>query len=266
VLSVLHLGVIAVLAVMVITNLLLNLTLLALAILELRKHIPLRTHSPINLLRAEAKEIRQFLLHCYVTSLSGLWTRDLDITCLGFFTEKENLGVYKLAKNMAVVLWQITDAALLVVYPEIARLWAAGQIKQLKNFIRHLSTIMGTGAIALYGAAFFVLPIAIQMIFGTEFQNAGILFRWMAWSFIVSSALVWLHPLMLATARTQILVKASILSGIILFLLYALASAYWGTLGAAIITGGMYIISGGITILCLGGAPLVPEPDKKQKL
>jgi O-antigen/teichoic acid export membrane protein len=228
-------GILGILAVVAGVHLLQNLVRLALALAELRSHIPLRSHAPLSLLAPYRDELKRFFGYNYLRSISNFATRDLDINVLGLFAPTAAaVGVYKLAKSFFNVLYQLADAALLVVYPEIAKLWAGRQFGKLRHFVKSLTLIMSATGIAIYGAAFFAVPWVITLM-KPEYTEAGDLFRLMGWGIVIWSPFVWTGPLLLAANRPDLLLRCSLITGLSVLGLYFLLCWQMGAPGAAIV-------------------------------
>ncbi len=228
-------GVFGVLGALALTNLLVNLTLLASALALVHRIIPLRTPAPISLLAPRAGEIRSFLTHNYFMSVTGATCANADLTLVGYFVGKDAAGVYRVAKSFVILMSQAAYAVSHVLYPHVARLWSRGDFARLKAFVRRLSGVMGGGSLLLYGALFVVVPPAIRWMLGPQFAEAGTLFRLMAWGVVVWTPFMWATSLLLAAGRTDLLLRSSVLTSVVVILLLLGFTALWGARGAAVV-------------------------------
>jgi O-antigen/teichoic acid export membrane protein len=130
---------------------------------------------------------------------------------------------------------QLADAVFLVVYPELACLWARREFKQLRAFTLRLSLAMFAVAVVLYGTTFFAVPWVIAWLMRAEFADAGLIFRCMGWGIILSAPFVWVYPFLLAAGRTDLNLWAALSSTVIVVLLYLTAIPYAGPVGAALV-------------------------------
>ena len=227
--------IIGILWVLVITHALLNIVRLLLGLVALRKYVPLRSHAPLTVLGPYRQEITRFLWYSYLRSISSFGMRNLDINVLGLFVSKSVIGVYKLAQSFFQVLYQLADAALLVVYPEIAKLWALGRFKELRRFIKSVILIMTPTGVAIYAAAFFAVPWVIDL-FKPEYAEAGRLFRLMGWGIVIWSPFVWCGPLLFAANRPDLALIRSLVTGFTVLGLYFLLCRPLGADGAALVS------------------------------
>jgi len=241
-------GILGVLLIVAVVNLAINVIRLALALAELHRHVPLRSHAPIGLLRPYRTEIKRFFGFNYLRSISSFGTRELDINILGLFTSAGSVGVYKLARSFSVVLYQFADAAFLVAYPEIAKLWSQKAFSQLWSFIRRLAAIMAGSGTVLYAAAFFAVPWLVKKFVSPEFIAAGSLFRLMGWGILLWSPFIWVGPLLLAAGRPDLMLRCSLGSGIGAVVLYLVACPLFGAPGAAVVSATTHAIGVAIAL------------------
>jgi O-antigen/teichoic acid export membrane protein len=228
-------GILGVLAALACAHLFLNLSRLALALRELRVQAPRGGHAPLSLLRPYAGELRRFLGYNYARSLASLPTRDLDVGVLGLFASAGVVGVYKLARQFWIVLFQFADAALLVVYPEIAKLWTGGHFRKLAHFVKSTILIMAASGFAAYAGAFFAVPWIIGFM-KPDYAAAGGIFRIMGCGILVWSPFVWTGPLLLAANRPDLMLRCSLLNNFMIAGLTFLLIWQVGATGAALVT------------------------------
>ncbi len=227
-------GLLGILLITVIGNLLTNAVLLAAALRHLHRRVPLlATRAPISLLQPRKKEIATFVSHTYALSWTMIPTKDLDITLLAYFVELPAVGIYRIAKTFMAAMWTIADPAFMVIYPELARMYAARRFAEMQQFVRKLTGLLGIFGIALYAGAVLIVPVAIRYTVGPAYSEASTLFALMAWGVMIWAPLVWVNPLMFAAGRTSLLLKASTVGAILIALLHVICIARWGVYGAA---------------------------------
>lgn len=229
-------GLVSVLIVTVAGNLLMNVALLGGALFHVNRRIPFATTAaPLNLLAPRRKELTTFVSHTYALSWTMIPTKDLDITILAYFAELPVIGVYRVSKTFMTAMWTISDPAFMVIYPELARMWAARRFDNMKSFVAKLTAILGVAGVALYVGAVLIMPLAIRYSVGAEFANAAGLFAAMAWGVMIWAPLVWVNPMMFAAGRTGLLLRASTAGGVIVALLYLICVPLWAAYGAAFV-------------------------------
>jgi O-antigen/teichoic acid export membrane protein len=170
----------------------------------------------------------------YATSVIGAGSRELDITVLGAFVTPERVGVYRVAKNFLGAVWAATDPVFFALYPELARLWAGGQYKNLRILVRRLTAALGAVSVLLVGLLAIVVPRLAVIVFGPGFREAGPVFRVMIWCAAVWIPLMWAPALASVSGRTYIsAIALSLATGVAVTSYAALAPRY-GETGVAI--------------------------------
>lgn len=226
---------IGIISVAVFTTLLTKSTMFGVALWHLNGHIPLRdTPAPISLLRPRLREIGLFVLNNYGLSLSSSGVRHADVNLLSYFTSLEVVGIYKVAKNFISAMWLMVDPAFYVVYPELAKMWADKNFLMMRTFIRRLMLLFGGGGFVLFMIAFMLMPPIIELTLGSDFSEAGQIFRWMLWSFLCWTPLLWIHPILCAAGVPNLSLRAGILANILALILYIIFIPWFGGLGAAL--------------------------------
>lgn len=217
------------------------------------------TPAPLSVLAERRTEIRKFVTSTYVLSLTMIPTKDLDLNLLGLFVPLQVVGVYKIAKSFMSAVWTISDPIFLVVYPELARLWTRRAMDEMRGFVKRITAVVGVSALLAYLGACIVVPIVIVQLMGEEFAGAGSLFRLMTWGLVFWAPFVWVNPLLLAAGRPDLVLKASLVGGILTLLIYFVAIPRWGAAGAAFVTA---LVNPIVLVLSLRigiGAGIVPS-------
>lgn len=231
-------GAIGVMIVTVLTSLLTNLALVGMALWQLNRRIPLRqTQAPMSVLWPRLREMSRFVLNTYGLSLASIPTRDLDVNLLGWFTSLKVVGIYKIAKNFMAAIWQISDPAFYVIYPELSKLWSKKQFATLKTFIKKLIILLGGTGVLLFSGTFVLVPRGIQWMMGSEFAEAGTIFQWMVWSLLFWMPFLWVNPLLMAAGLPNLSLRAALMSNLLTLGLYLIWIPIWGGQGAALAYG-----------------------------
>jgi O-antigen/teichoic acid export membrane protein len=211
-----------------------SLALVTLVLSRLHRQVNLRRPGAgLRLLQPRLQEMKRFVVNTYLLSVSMVPTKDLDVNLLGWLATLEVVGLYKIAKSFVAALWTLSDATFVVVYPELARLWAQRRVADIRAFVKRMTVVFGVGGVAAYLCAFALVPPVIRVVMGAEFSGAGPLFRWMAWGIMFWAPLVWINPLLMAAGRPDLTLRASLVGSIVTLLLFVIGIAEWGGTGAA---------------------------------
>jgi len=241
--AIVHMGSIDVLAVTIISYVILTLVFFFFCQKELKKQLGFSfelskfNHMVIrSALGADSKELVNFTKHMYLTSLSMVPTKELDVNILGWLTTMEVVGLYKIGKNFLAAIWSFIDAVYLVCYPKISYFVHNKQMLELKVFLILLRKAMFFMGVFLYFTGFLIVPHAINVFYGLNSDLSGDLFKIMSLGVLIWAPFVWLAPLVLAHGRADIISKGALLTAALLVFLYPVFIFCWGAYGGAIIT------------------------------
>lgn len=180
------------------------------------------------------KRIIHFSLYLNLTSTFRYITKNIDVLILGKFVSLEGVGAYSLARRIGNLFSFVTDPLLIVIYPEMARMWAENQIDKLKRFIKKIT--IASGAIVLVGYVIlgFSATCFIPKLFGRDFtKSASVLWLCMP-GVVISVGLFWLYHLLLTLGAMKVFFWSSLIQMISMILLVPLLSYYWQENGAAL--------------------------------
>ena len=200
----------------------------------------LRTQYHANWWKAELRtlqdhshEIKQMLMSLKLDSLRKIATDKADVVILGLFTDIHNVGLYKMAKQVAGYLSRLSNPIYTAVYPEIVRLYHESGFQRLSRFISQLTLWLvvgfGTSALLITLLARALVPV----VFGTEYAGAlPLLYVMMLMH--VWLGLIWAPGLLLALGKARQLTLINLVSALILVLLSFLLTPIWGATGATL--------------------------------
>jgi hypothetical protein len=177
---------------------------------------------------------RRLLLSNIGLSAADLMNKDLDITLLSPVMPADTIGVYKMAKNIALLTWRAVDPFYLALMPELSRRVQMGDFPGTRSLIRR--SILGLGAlsITLSTAAFLTMWLFGTWIFGAEFAGIPSLLALMLVGIVGSAPLVWGHPLSVALNRGDTAFVGSLLGSVIGLVAFIILVSLIGIHGAAI--------------------------------
>jgi O-antigen/teichoic acid export membrane protein len=180
------------------------------------------------------KENRRLLLSNLGLSASDLMNKDLDITLIASIISTEQIGIYKMAKNIVLLTWRAVDPFYLSLMPEVNRLASKGEVNQLKSLLFKCS-------IGLLSLAIFLGLLTYGMVFyfgtavlGNAFSDTAALMPWMMTGIVFSAPLVWGHPLAVALNRADIAFTGSLFGSAIGIITFLALTPLFNTKGAGI--------------------------------
>jgi O-antigen/teichoic acid export membrane protein len=82
---------------------------------------------------------KNFLLTNLSLYIYDLMNKDLDITLIAPFISLDQIGLYKMAKNIALISWKIVDPFYISLMPELSKLVMLNRYKDIRGIMKKLS-------------------------------------------------------------------------------------------------------------------------------
>jgi O-antigen/teichoic acid export membrane protein len=177
---------------------------------------------------------RRPLLSNIGLSAADLMNKDLDITLLAPVMPAGVIGVYKMAKNIALITWRAVDPFYLALMPELNRRVQMGDVPGTRSLIRRSIIGLGALAVTLSAGAFVAMWFLGEALFGPEFAGIPPLLGLMLAGVVGSAPLVWGHPLAAALNRTDVAFIGSVIGSGIGLAAFFLLVKFMGIRGAAL--------------------------------
>jgi hypothetical protein len=192
------------------------------------------THWRLKGLWGRLRGQRKLLISNIGLSAADLMNKDLDVTILSPFVAAGEIGVYKMAKNFALLTWRAVDPFYLALMPELNRRIQLRDIDGARALLRRSAIGLAILALTLCASAYLVVLVFGQALLGPAFAAIPTIIVWMLVGVVVSAPLVWGHPLAVALNRGDIPLIGSLLGLAIGLASFFTLAPELGTLGAAI--------------------------------
>ena len=194
--------------------------------------LPLMT-APLAAIRPRAAELLRFAGSSYSISLFDVVVRELDTLIVALFLTLADVGIYRMSKSIAQLLWRAGDPVFLVVMPEFAKLWSEGRRAELKHLVSRIATLLTILAASLLAGAYLLMPILVPVVLGSQYSRVLSVFPVASWWIAVSLPLIWTHALAYAIGKPHLQLVANIIGNLIgLGCLLVFTRAY-GVVGSA---------------------------------
>lgn len=115
-----------------------------------------------------------FGLRGQLGNLATFFTYRLDVFIVNFFVGPADVGIYAVGVVVSEALWQIPQAAAVVLFPRSARSQGADAVALTCSLSRHILIIAILTAAAIAIAA----PVIVPRLFGSDFQRAIAVIWW----------------------------------------------------------------------------------------
>ena len=232
-----------------ITTILGQLLLFGLGWRELHKRGFERTSmAPIRDISTQHPGIWEFVLTTNLNSSIRLGSRELDTMLVGGFVGVEGAGLYKIAKQIAAIPAMLSDPLYQVIYPDLSRLWARGEIKAFKQLLLRSGLVAGGGATVIWLGVVLLGSFFIQIVFGAEFVPAQPVLVWYMLAMVIAIYGFPLQPAMLSMGQPKTTFWVHLFSTIAYFLLLVIFIEWIGLVGAGIAYVCYYLLWTGLMI------------------
>ncbi|WP_028571098.1 lipopolysaccharide biosynthesis protein [Desulfonatronum lacustre] len=175
-----------------------------------------------------------FVLTTNINSSIRMASREVDIMIIAALLSPAAVGLYKIAKQFSLVLQKTIDPLYQSIFPDLARLYAKGEVKEFVRFGLRSSLLAGLFALSVWFFFIFFGEIVILLIFGEEYLKAVEVMLWYMMAIVVAAAAFPLQPAMLSMGRPHTTLGVHLAATLIYFtaLFFLLPST--GLLGAGI--------------------------------
>lgn len=99
--------------------------------------------------------------------------QQLDTLIVGWLADPASAGMFHVAKRVNRVVQQVGSQVEAVVYPDLSRLWAAGQRTTFVRLVLQTEAILATFGAACFAAMFLLGGWAIRLTAGPRFAAAA---------------------------------------------------------------------------------------------
>jgi O-antigen/teichoic acid export membrane protein len=179
------------------------------------------------------RDHRRLLFSNIGLSASDLMNKDLDVTLLSSLMPASVIGVYKMAKNIALLSWRAVDPFYLALMPELSRRVQGHDAKGTWSLLRRSTLGLTVLAAGLSVSAFLGVWLAGEWLLGPDFAGIPGIIVWMLFGVMLSAPLVWGHPLAVALNRADLAFWGSLLGLIVGLGAFFVLVALLGIHGAA---------------------------------
>src|SRR6266513_830447 len=161
-----------------------------------------------------AGEVGRFLTVSAAMSLSDSFVRELDTTVVAWYLPLPDVGAYRMAKNIVLMLWRAVDPVYVVLMPEFARQLAGGRRHDTVRLATRTTMLVFAGSIVVRFYMFFILPTAVSAILGVSFSAVPQTANLMALGLLLGAPLIWTHALSVGAGKVHVQLCANLLGAV----------------------------------------------------
>ncbi|KIH75412.1 Membrane protein involved in the export of O-antigen and teichoic acid [Geoalkalibacter ferrihydriticus] len=180
------------------------------------------------------KGIWAFVWTTNINSSIRMTSRELDVMIIAGFLGPAAVGLYKIAKQFASVIQKTIDPLYQAIYPELAKLFTRGEIKNFIFFGLRSSLIAGMFAALVWLGFYFFSEYIFLFTVGAEYLDAVGVLLWYMMAIVVATIAFPLQPAMLAMGLPHTTFWVHIGSTIVYFSVLYVALPSLGLIGAGV--------------------------------
>ncbi len=202
----------------------------------------------LKALKGGRRKMFSFLAYNNLNTLIGTIPNQLDLILLGFFRGPTEVGYFRLAKNISMVVRFVIKPLQTVTYPALARLAALGQGRAYSEKVRKLWVWVGlpSGVVVLVGAA--SISSVLPLLVGEAYLPAVGAAQLMIFGGAFAIAFFWTRPVYLSKGyvRQMFIFNSSVT--VLFGLFYPFVIYEWGYLGSAAWLMALQIVSISVSV------------------
>ena len=179
-------------------------------------------------------QIKRFLLSGVGISLADSFVRELDTTVVGWSMPLETVGLYRMAKNMVLLVWRGLDPVCVVLMPEFAKLAAAGDYREITRIGMRATRLVFLVALIALLACVTLLPVAVPVVLGQQFSGIVPATTIMLVGLLIGAPLIWNYARWVAAGRLGVQLFANVLAGTLAGALFVILTPRFGLNGASV--------------------------------
>jgi O-antigen/teichoic acid export membrane protein len=189
---------------------------------------------PLRGLTAAHPKFGRFILATNANGVLKTVTEEVDTLLVGGVLGTAGAGLYKIAKQFSKVISELVGPLYQVVYPELARLWARGEVLGVRRLVIRSGLLTGAGAMLVWLVVLFAGRQLLDLAFGSDFVAAYDVLVWYMLAVVVSVVGFGLHPSLVAAGRPDISLAVYTVTTMIYVPVLAGSLQLWTLAGAGI--------------------------------
>jgi len=190
--------------------------------------------------KRKTKELLNYALPVYLSSLIDLFRGNLEPILLGAMHSFTQVGVFSVANRVTTIGTMINDSLFFSSMPIVSELHDQGKMEQLGDFYQTTTRWTFTFNLPLF-LTIVLFPYSILSVFGQSFTGGATALIILATASLVRAAAGTNGVLLDMTGNTRLKVANTIAATAFLFIFSFLLIPRWGMIGAALVALGQAI-------------------------
>ena len=190
-----------------------SVVVLALALLEIRRQgMRGLISAPLRGVTKRFKGLLSFTMGSNVELTVRSSASEFDTLLVGAFASPADAGLYHIAKRLGRLVLQVGVQVQAVLYPDVARLWAKGDLTMFRRAVLQTEIMLAAFGLVLVVCTTFAIQPVLDLMVGAEFKGAGPLAIVQMIAVAVTLSGSALRTALLATGRQLSVLKTVVVS------------------------------------------------------
>ena len=189
---------------------------------------------PFDGLLQENRALPAFLWNVNINVIARSSTQRFDTLILGAFLGPAAVGLFQLAKRTGLAALRLGRPLQQAVYPDVARLWARGEILRFRRIVLRVNTVMGVLGLLAFVLVSLSMEFLVRLAFGDAFVAAAPLVIVQVLAVTIFLAGNTFGPAMMSMGEDRILVCITLSATIAFFVGFVPLVLMFGAMGASL--------------------------------
>jgi O-antigen/teichoic acid export membrane protein len=182
----------------------------------------------------EHPELWRFVWVTNISSAFGILTKEFDIVLVGAVLGSGAAGLYRVARQFASLLSRPLEARYHAAYPELARLWAKGEVARFRGLMFRGGLGAGALALVIWCSLWFFGGALLELTVVPSFSDALPVMLRYAFALVVGVFAFSLEPAGYSMGLQQGMLIAHVFSALLYLACLPLLLATHGLIGAGV--------------------------------
>lgn len=176
----------------------------------------------------------KFLLNVNINVIARTSTQRFDVLLLGALLGPAAVGLFQLAKRVGIAAQRLGRPLQQAVYPDIARLWARGEVSRFRWIVLRVNLIMGSVGLIAFVILSWNMELIVRLAFGEAFVPAVpiVIVQVLATTIFLTGNTM--NPAMMSMGEDHKLVRITLVATAVFFAAFAPLVMSFGAIGASI--------------------------------
>jgi O-antigen/teichoic acid export membrane protein len=187
---------------------------------------------PLRGITRECPGLWGFVWTTNINTSLKMGLKEVDLLFVGGLLGPAAAGLYKVVKQCANLLHDLTGPIQDALYPEIARAWAGGDAAATRRLMRRSGLVAGGMTATVWAVFLLAGPLFLRLVFGEAFLGAYPVLVWYLFAIVIASGSIALTPTLLAIGRPHVILWTNVLGAATYLLLLTVLLPRLGLPGA----------------------------------